>query len=326
MKFVKLFLLIIFSSSAVFAQSSQFKINQKFIELLKNTSIAVVAPASVGDSKDLSDLKKISSLKLQIPSKCFTKGKFLFLASSDEVRFNCLKEALFNESDNVVWSLRGGYGSARLISELQKLTKPNKEKFFIGYSDITALHLFLAQEWGWKPIHGSNIADLLKSEKDQNNLIKLAEIIKGAVKQISVDNLNSLNDVAKSCKTISGKLTGGNLAVVQNSIGTSWQIKTRDKILFLEDVNVVPFRLDRNLLHLKQAGLLKDVKAVIFGTFDKDSDAIMLVLRDFADNLNIPVFKTNRFGHQKINDPIVYNTDSKIIPTQDNRFKLIMKL
>lgn len=307
-------LIILFFSISTFAAGHS----------LKNISITVVAPATGADNKTLSDLKNINGLNLQIASKCFAKGKLPFLASSDEVRFNCLRDALFDESDNIVWSLRGGYGSARIIPDLLKLSKPNKEKVFIGYSDITVLHLFLSQEWGWKTIHGSNIADLLKPEQDQGNFTKLAEILKGKVKQVTIDNLVPLNDIAKSSDLVNGKLTGGNLTMVQTSIGTSWQIKTKGKILFLEDVNVVPFRLDRALLHLKQAGLLEDVKAIIFGSFGKDFDATMLVLRNFADSVDIPVFKTNRFGHEKINDPIIYNTNSKIIKSKE--FKLVMGL
>lgn len=313
LKNLSLLVILFFSISAFSAANN-----------LKNISITVVAPATGADNKTLSDLKNINALNLQIPAKCLVKGKLPFLASSDEVRFNCLRDALFDKSDNVVWSLRGGYGSARLIPDLLKLPKPNKEKFFIGYSDITALHLFLSQEWGWKTIHGSNIADLLKPEKDQSNFTKLAEILKGKVKKVTIDNLLPLNDIAKSSDLVNSKLTGGNLTMVQTSIGTSWQIKTKGKILFLEDVNVAAFRLDRELLHLKQAGLLEDVKAIIFGSFDKDSESTMLVLRNFADSLNIPVFKTNRFGHEKINAPIIYNTDSKII--KNKGFKLVMEL
>jgi len=316
MTFKKLLLLLtlIFSATA-FSQT----------ELLINTPINVVAPATGADNKILSNLKNIKGLDLNIPHKCFGKGELPFLASTDDTRFNCLKDALFDDSSNVIWSLRGGYGSARIISDLQKLPKPDKEKIFIGYSDMTALHLFLSQEWGWKTIHGSNIYDLTKPEKDPNNFTKIATIINGKIKQVTINNLLPLNDIAKLNKPISGKLTGGNLTMVQTSIGTNWQIQTTDKILFLEDVNVAAFRLDRSLLQLKQAGLLQNVKAIIFGSFDKDSDAVILVLRNFANSLKIPVFKTNRFGHEKINDPIIYNTESKIIGSGE-KFKLIMDL
>lgn len=319
MKLKNLILLIlIFSSLSAFSQATIPK-------LFKDIPINVVAPASGADSKTLSDLKNIKALNLNMPAKCFSKGDSPFLASTDEIRFNCLKDALYNEASNIVWSLRGGYGSARLIPDLLKLSKPNKEKFFIGYSDITALHLFLSQEWGWKTIHGTNVAGLLKPEQDQGNFIKLAEILQGKVKQAVINDLAALNNVAKPTELVSGKLTGGNLTMVLSSIGTRWQIKTAGKILFLEDINVAPYQLDRALIQLKQAGLLENIKAIIFGTFDKDSKLTMLVLRNFATNLKVPVFKTDRFGHEKINDPIIYNTDSKIIGNGE-KFKLIMDL
>ncbi|HJD61701.1 MAG TPA: LD-carboxypeptidase [Rickettsia endosymbiont of Columbicola hoogstraali] len=311
-------LILLFSSLSACSQAT-------IPQLLKNIPINVVAPASGADSKTLSDLKNIKALNLNMPAKCFSKDDLPFLASTDEIRFNCLKDALYNESRNIVWSLRGGYGSSRLIPDLLKLPKPNKEKFFIGYSDITALHLFLSQEWGWKTIHGTNVAGLLKPEQDRGNFIKLAEILQGKVKQAVINDLAALNNVAKPTRLVSGKLTGGNLTMVLSSIGTRWQIKTAGKILFLEDINVAPYQLDRALIQLKQAGLLENIKAIIFGTFDKDSKLTMLVLRNFANNLKVPVFKTDRFGYEKINDPIIYNTDSKIIGNGE-KFKLIMVL
>lgn len=166
---------------------------------------------------------------------------------------------------------------------------------------------------------------MLKPEQYQGNFIKLAEILQGKVKQATINELVALNDVAKPIELVSGKLTGGNLTMVLTSIGTKWQIKTAGKILFLEDINVAPYQLDSALLQLTQTGLLENIKAIIFGTFDKDSKITMLVLSNFANSLKVPVFKTDRFGHEKINNPIIYNTDSKII-SNGKKFKLIMDL
>ncbi|MFY9589651.1 LD-carboxypeptidase [Rickettsia endosymbiont of Halotydeus destructor] len=317
------FTLTIFFILSAFSNANFQKDNPELIKLLKHTSITAVAPASGTDIDILANLENIS-LKLNIPHKCFDNTKVLFHSNSDELRFRCLKDALFDNSNHVVWVLRGGYGSAKLIPYLQKLAKPPKEKFFIGYSDITALHIFLAQEWGWKPIHSSVLIEILKPEKECSNFIKIAEIISGKGKQITIDKLIAMNSEAKLDKVINGKLTGGNLTMVQTSIGTEWQIKTVDKILFLEDINIKPYQIDRTLLHLKQAGLLKNVKAIIFGSFSPEDENIITVLSNFAATLNIPVFKTNRFGHGKINDPIIYNTDSKIIASENENFKLVM--
>lgn len=324
---MRIFLLLtIFFILSAFSNANFQKDNTELIKLLKNTSITIVAPASGGDNTELSTLKNINSLKLNIPIGCVDVTKELFHANSDQLRFDFLKNALFDDSNHIVWALRGGYGSAKLIPYLQKLAKPPKEKFFIGYSDITALHIFLAQEWGWKPIHGSVITEILKPAKDRSNFTKIAEIISGKVKQITISKLKAINSTAKSSKVTTGKLTGGNLTMVQTSIGTSWQIKTADKILFLEDINIKPFQLDRSLLHLQQTGLLKNVKAIIFGSFSPEDKNIITILNNFAATLNIPVFKTNRFGHDKTNDPIIYNIDSKIIAKENGSFKLVMNL
>jgi muramoyltetrapeptide carboxypeptidase len=305
--------------------SSINKNNSEFLSLLKNNKITVVAPASGIDSNLLANLRNITALQLNIDNNCFN-GKASFHSADNETRFLCLKNAIFAQDNNVIWTLRGGYGSAKLIPQLQLLAKPEKEKLFIGFSDMTALHLFFTQEWGWKTIHGNGIAEILKPDKERQNFSKIAKIISGASKQARISGLIPYNTVAKSSKQISGKLTGGNLTIVQTSIGTSWQIQTVGKILFLEDTDFQPYRLDRVLYHLQQAGLLDNVTAIIFGTFGSDNSNILSVLGNFAATLNIPVFKSNRFGHGKINDPIIYNCQSKILLSGENQFELIMSL
>lgn len=279
--------------------------NAEFIKLLKDTKITVVAPASGTNAQLLSDLKQINSLKLDISNHCFDGTKSAFHSHSDEIRYKCLKNALLNNSSNIIWALRGGYGSAKLISNLHKIPKPIKEKIFIGFSDMTALHIFLSQEWGWRTIHGNGIVEILKPEKDRENFIKIAKII-SSQQEASIKELSAINSAAESSKSATGSLTGGNLTIVQTSLGTSWQIKTSEKIIFLEDVDIKPFQLDRALYHLKQAGIFNHINAIIFGVCGNDSNDIMKVLKDFADHLTIPVFKSNRFGHEKFNDRSYY--------------------
>lgn len=318
-------IICIFLLLAAFSNQDFNKNNAEFVKLLKDTKITVVAPASGTNKELLSDLKQINSLKLDIPNHCFDGGKSTFHSHCDEIRSKCLEDALLNNSNNVIWSLRGGYGSAKLINNLQKLPKPAKEKIFIGFSDMTALHIFLSQEWGWKTIHGNGIVEIFKHEKDRENFIKIAKIISGQTTEAVIKGLSAINPFAQSSKSITGSLTGGNLTIVQTSLGTSWQIKTSGKIIFLEDVDIKPYQLDRALYHLKQAGVLNNINAVIFGVCGNDNNDIMKVLKDFASHLTVPVFKSNKFGHEKFNDPIIYNTPSKITPSNDGGFELIMK-
>lgn len=300
--------------------------NKEFIKLLKDQKIVVVAPGSGTNIALLSNLRNINSLKLYIQDNCFDGKKTIFHSTDDLTRYKCLEETLLSNEDSVVWALRGGYGAAKLIPYLRLLQKPKKEKWFIGFSDMTALHLFLTQEWGWKTIHGSNIVEVLDPLKDRNNFIKIAEIITKNKKQIRIKGLRALNQSAKSGKIVTGNITGGNLTIIQTSIGTDWQIKTANKILFIEDVGVKAYQLDRSLYHLKQAGVLDGIHAIVFGACGCDDQNILTVLTNFAAVLPVPVFKTNKFGHERINEPIIYNTNTKIISSDNGEFELIMKL
>lgn len=300
-------------------------IDEKSLKTFKVNKISVVAPASGKDPVILSSLKNIFGTAINIPNKCFKTSAAPFHSASDEIRLTCFKDALLDKSSNVIWSLRGGYGSAKLIDELALLTKPEHEKFFIGYSDITALHLFISQKWGWKTIHGAGIAEILES-KDESNFAKLADIIDGKLSQLIINGLLPLNPAAKNSHNISGTLTGGNLTIVQTSIGTIWQMRAAHKIVFLEDRGFKDYQLDRTLYHLKQAELLKDVVAVVFGDFDDSSSGSLKVLSDFASSLDIPVFKCNKFGHGKINYPIVYNVKANIVSKGNNNYNLVMNL
>lgn len=322
-----IFLTCLLLSSIAYSENINFsKDHAQFTSLLRGVSIDVVAPASGYNERIMSILRKIKEVDLNIPDECFT-NKLALHSTTDDLRFQCLRNALFNDKSKVVWALRGGYGSAKLIPYLQRLTElPGREKFFIGFSDITALHIFLTQEWGWRVIHANCIGEIINPEKDRDNFIKVAQIISGTIRNITMPGLVPFNKKAKESNTIVGKLTGGNLTIIQTSIGTNWQLNATEKILFLEDINLVPYQLDRSLLHLKQAGLLKGVKAIVFGYYAPENQELVKTIKTFAANLDIPVFKTNRFGHGRINDPIIYNTDTKILSEHDGKFKMVMSV
>ncbi len=295
--------------------------NPNFQKAFQERKIQLVAPASAGDPEAIAALKTIPHFNIDVPENLIEKS-ILFHANSDENRFLQLKNALYDKSSNtVIWTLRGGYGSARLIDSLSQCPKPETEKTFIGSSDITALHLFLSQKWGWKTIHGAGLAKLVDPKQDPENLERIATIISKSQKTLCLNPLIPLNTAAAKTKKISGRITGGNLSIIQTSIGTTWQIKTSGKILFLEEVGEKGYRVDRILTHFKQAGLLKNVSAIVLGQWiapddPKDStvlEGLNVAIERFAKDTQIPVFKNNQFGHGRINYPIVYQAKSDIM-------------
>lgn len=311
-------ILLTFSTKAVAMDISSV------VQILGSRKIHVVAPASSISQEKLLELPRIKRLNIKMPMDCFDSSS-PYMAASDERRFKCLKEAIYDDSTDVIWCLRGGYGSSRLIEELRNLPKPKKEKLFIGYSDITALHLFFSQEWGWHPIHGTVLKEFLQDDKDISGMKRLAGLIAGRNKTATINDLVPMNTAAKKSTEIKGKVTGGNLTTVQTGLGTNWAIQSSGKILFFEDTGMKPYQTYRALAHLGQAGVFKDVKAIIFGAFDNDSEDTIRGLEIFATEVNIPVFKTNRFGHAKYNDPVIYNAPSTIaISSKAGYFNLIM--
>jgi muramoyltetrapeptide carboxypeptidase len=231
-----------------------------------------------------------------------TLGSDLLCANSDEKRFGHLREALLNPDSQAIWCLRGGYGCTRLIPELLKLKSPKVNKLFIGFSDITSLHIFLQQKWHWQTLHGPSANQVVNRRIDDASIQELKKIIFGQLQQIEF-SLTPLNAKAEHGNTIiESCLTGGTLTLVQASLGTDWHIETKDKILFLEEVNESAYRIDRMLQHLQQSAIFHEIKAILLGDFiSNDAELIQSVLKRFAQERNLPVFYCPGIGHGKTN-------------------------
>ncbi|MFO1130267.1 MAG: LD-carboxypeptidase [Rickettsiales bacterium] len=229
-----------------------------------------------------------------------------------------LKEALYQNEVKYLMSIRGGYNASDLIDDLFKLEKPQQEKLFIGFSDATILHLFFSQQWNWKTIHGPVL--LSADHVSQQNFRKLINLLLSKKEASIKINLKPINHLAKITKNLESLVTGGNLCVVQTSIGTKIQIDTQNKILILEETKESIYKVKRMLKHLKDAGLLNNATAIIIGTIDCNEEIKMpIVLQTFFDNLAVPVFYTNKIGHNKYNFPFIINEKAKII-NNNNQF------
>jgi muramoyltetrapeptide carboxypeptidase len=246
-------------------------------------------------------------------------GKDLFCANTDEERLKHLSAALRAKDSRALWAIRGGYGAARLMPALRKMKAPPKEKLVIGFSDITVLHLFFAQEWGWHPLHGPVLTPITRAVVSVESLKRLKAIIFGKTVKTELKELKPLNKAALRPGTVKGRLTGGNLSLVEDSIGTPWQAKTKGRIVLLEEVDERPYRVDRLINHLWQAGILKQAQAIIFGSFGNevtDKETLKYIdkaLKRFAEeHPSIPMLKTDKIGHALDNYPMPLNTDASL--------------
>lgn len=231
-----------------------------------------------------------------------------YLSNTDEARFEQLQAALYAEDSQAVWCVRGGYGCMKLLPKLQALTPPKQSKLVIGFSDITALHLFLNQHWGWETVHGEMLTRWFTPERAENMQL-LNDVIFGVKPTIQYVGMVPLNDLAQHSSRSEGTIMVGNLSLLQCSLGTPWQLDAKDKIVVIEEVHERAYRIDRMLEQLYQADILTMAKAIIFadmavGVDQQEAELIDAVLVQLANKLSLPVYQIKGIGHGESNHPL----------------------
>jgi muramoyltetrapeptide carboxypeptidase len=230
-----------------------------------------------------------------------------FLAGTDAERVKDVHWAFSDDSIDAVWCLRGGYGLSRILPAIDfSLVKANP-KPFIGYSDITALHVAIHQRTGLVTFHGP-VATSTLSDYTKDHVIKT--LFNGTASDkiaISPDNAANANLLFKTQTITSGKasgpLVGGNLSLLTAVAGTPYALKdVKGKILFTEDVGEKPYRIDRMFTQLKQSVDLRSCAGIALGIFadcdaPEGSPTVIEVVKDQFAGLGIPVVYGLSFGH-----------------------------
>ncbi|MBI2792153.1 MAG: LD-carboxypeptidase [Gammaproteobacteria bacterium] len=292
--------------------------------------VDIVAPSSKCNPKILDKIKILLrswELQCHIPVDLF--GESLLYANSDENRFIHLKRALLNDTSKAVWCLLGGFGSTKLIPLLSKIKPPNHSKLFIGFSDITALHIFLQGKWRWATIHGPSGYQVSLNKISKNSINLLKNMLFQSEKRLLYREIIPLNKLAENNITINSALIGGNLHLLQASLGTSWQINAFNKILLIEETNERAYRIDRVLAQLSQAGIFNQAKALLFGDLiDKgEPDGRFLIketIQQFASQISLPVLQISNIGHGSINNPILLGHNAKLSMGNDYFLEFIL--
>jgi muramoyltetrapeptide carboxypeptidase len=312
-------------------KSSRKSIKSDAYFLKPGDIVDVVAPASACSEEHFRlGVKWIESMGYKPRFNPHLLKPDMYLSNSDAFRFQDLKKAVYAKDSKAIWCLRGGYGSFRLWPEMLKLTKKAAPKLFIGLSDITSMHQFLNQKWGWPTLHASLLDRVGQNKLPADIQDELLQTISGEKNTVSFTNLTAMNDAAKTKKVIKGTVRGGNLCTFIVSIGTKLQPKYQKKdnvILFFEDIGERGYKLDRFLQHLSQAGVLNNVAAIVFGDFVDGLEAngqslVQETLARFAKQMKIPVFSGVETGHGVVQRPLFFNT--RAVLTCDKKPNMIV--
>jgi muramoyltetrapeptide carboxypeptidase len=265
--------------------------------LCRGDRVALVAPASPYDDHALAaamDILQSWELVPEAPS-VFTRQRFL--AGTDSERGDSLTHAFQRDDVAAIMAVRGGYGSARLLHHFDPAVAAAHPKIFLGYSDLSILLSRLRREAGLVCFHGpmatSDLPRLGPDELERFRRFLFAE-----------EGWWAGRDLA--CRVPgsgTGRLVGGCLSVLTTTIGTPYEIDTRGNVLFLEDVNEPPYRIDRNLTHLLHARKFEGVSAVILGRFHEcdppdASGQCTEIFGEFFGRLDIPTVAGFDAGHQ----------------------------
>lgn len=209
-------------------------------------------------------------------------------AGTDEARAQSLLDYAFDDSIDIIWCARGGYGAARVVNELVVATKQRgvpKPKLLVGYSDVTFLHEYVRQAWSWRTLHAPMIA-ASKASPTADEWNAVDAFVRG--QSLSKPYTLPVTWTASPpTAPIVGDLIGGNLSLWVSLAGTPWQPNPRGKILFFEDVGEPLYRLDRMVVQLEQAGMLEGAAAIVLGDFTDCNDEANTMLDPSQSLANI---------------------------------------
>jgi muramoyltetrapeptide carboxypeptidase len=222
----------------------------------------------------------------------------LYYAGTAEERVADLHAAFADDAVDAVLCTRGGWGSAELLPLLDRELIRANPKVFMGYSDVTSLHVWLRNEADLVSFHAPMVAADFAKPGGVDRASWTAALAGTSAWELGSDSgLRVLR-----AGTAEGELNGGCLAIFAESLGTPYAARERGGVLFLEDVGVKPYQWDRMLVHLRFAGLFKNVTGIVFGDMEQCGSAeeqaaieasLLHALRDFAGPIGIGL----RSGH-----------------------------
>jgi muramoyltetrapeptide carboxypeptidase len=221
-----------------------------------------------------------------------------YFAGTVSQRSVALKRALIEPDTKAIFCSRGGYGSNYLLDELARnFETSTPPKILLGFSDVTSLQTFFGQKLHWVSFYGPMVAsgfDRGRAGYDQNSFCAaLTQTTGGWTVDLQGDTLSGGG--------AEGILMGGCLTLLETTLGTPWEVDTADAILVLEDRGMRPYQVDRALMHLKQAGKLRNVRGIILGEFPEcaATDGGESV-RDVAARILLPV------EHRPCHLPVIF--------------------
>ncbi|BDH62467.1 peptidase S66 [Lysinibacillus sp. PLM2] len=238
--------------------------------LKKGDTIGLISASSPTPEEALPKaIEKVEHLGFKVVVGETCRQRHGYLAGKDELRAREVNEMFQNPDIDGIFCIRGGYGATKILPLLNLEMIKDNPKVFAGYSDVTALHIVFNQQCDFVTYHSPMPStEFIKPEMDDYTW----DSFLSTVRETNRDCYNLENPIGMPMKTLvsgkaTGQLVGGNLTLVTASLGTPYEINTKGKILFLEDIDEYERSVDRMLTQLKLAGKFDDVAGIILGAW-----------------------------------------------------------
>jgi muramoyltetrapeptide carboxypeptidase len=244
--------------------------------LEQGQTIGIVAPASPANEDEQIEfaIDIVKSLGFRVKEGTYLYGRHNYLAGTDQDRAADINQMFADDEVDAIITLRGGYGSTRLLPYLDYELIRRQPKVITGYSDITALLNAIYQKTGLITFHGPeaerSFTPYTLAEFKKVLMLPEAKLVIGSPPkfEVSEGNVERENRLAKIVPgRVQGQLIGGNLTLVVDLLGTPFEPDFKEKILFVEEIGETTDEIDRRLTHLWLAGKLQQLAGIVFGKF-----------------------------------------------------------
>lgn len=270
--------------------------------LEKGNTIGLIAPAGPLRNIKIEEIKyELNKLgyKVKIGRSCYLSYKG-YLSGKDEDRALDLERMFLDKDVDAIICVRGGYGCARILDLIDFTIIRDNPKIFVGFSDVTALHIAINQLSNLATYHGIMAASIKQwDDFTYKSLIKALNFKEKLIIE-NPDNKNLISLYEGCCE---GVIIGGNLSVIVSTLGTKYEIDTKNKILLIEEIGEYTYKVDKMLNHLQMSGKFNDCSGIIFGEFTnclkafKNDEEILDIFKEIAIKNKKPTIYNLKSGH-----------------------------
>jgi muramoyltetrapeptide carboxypeptidase len=268
--------------------------------------ISIVSPASWIEEKPVLEAVKMleaSGFRVSHGDHVFTRnGPF---AGTDDERLSDMQQAIDNPEVRAVLCSRGGYGMSRILDRLDFTALKRHPKWFIGYSDITSLHLWLNNVCGVVSLHAEMPLNYSNPGCSPLSYESMVKALRGEPEPVS------WNAASEGSFTVQGPVTGGNISLIYSMNGTPAQPDTEGAILFIEEIGEQFYHVDRMLTSMRMTGMLNNLSALLVGGMEKITEGehvfnqtVEEVVMNVAGAYGYPVLFNFPAGHISENRPL----------------------